>query len=212
MALPVNEKENDMQKEKNQNFEEVLPQDYRQVKVIDASGKGFGVIMNLIALIPMVLCVVITMMVLSPIDFSEEITNRSFISLLAFVAVMVGYIILHELLHGLAYKLLTGRRLTFGLTLTVAYCGVPDIYVYRRASLIAILTPFLVFLPVFSVLLALVPGALNKLLAAYMLGMHIGGCAGDLYGAGVMLFRLRDPALLMRDTGPRQEFYLPERE
>ena len=77
---------------------------------------------------------------------------------LVFFLMLVLYILLHELVHGAAYKLLTGRKLTFGLTLSVAYCGVPDIFVYRNAALAALLK-FKVSIPVviaFSALLGLV--------------------------------------------------------
>ena len=40
--------------------------------------------------------------------------------------------------------------------------------------------------------------------------IHIGGCVGDLYDAALYLFRFRDPLTLMRDTGPKQSFYLRE--
>ncbi|MCQ2122483.1 MAG: DUF3267 domain-containing protein, partial [Fibrobacter sp.] len=63
----------------------------------------------------------------------------------ALAAVMLVYIVLHELVHGAVYKLLTGQKLTFGFKASVAYCGVPDIYVYRRTALAALLAPFVVF-------------------------------------------------------------------
>ena len=126
-----------------------------------------------------------------------------------FVALMV-YIVLHELVHGAAYKLLTGQKLTFGLTLSVAFCGVPEIYVYRRASLIAVLAPFVVFTILSLVLLAVLPDPWLRFYVLLFLGLHIGGCSGDLYNTWLYLTRFRDPRTLTRDTGPVQTFYLPE--
>ena len=40
--------------------------------------------------------------------------------------------------------------------------------------------------------------------------LHVSGCVGDLYDAALYLFRFRDPLTLMRDTGPKQSFYLRE--
>ncbi len=133
------------------------------------------------------------------------------IRLLVFCAALLAYVILHELVHGAAYKILTKQKLTFGLTLTVAYCGVPDIYVYRKASLIALLAPFVLFTVLFAVLLFFMPTAVDKCLMAFLLGVHVGGCVGDLYGAALYVFRFRDPETLMRDTGPAQTFYLPQK-
>ena len=117
---------------------------------------------------------------------------------------------LHELVHGAAYKLLTGQKLTFGVTLSVAFCGVPEIYVYRRASLIAVLAPFVVFTVVGAALLIVLDGAWARFFTLLFLGLHLGGCSGDLYNAWMYLTRFKDPRTLTRDTGPVQTFYVPE--
>ena len=44
--------------------------------------------------------------------------------------------------------------------------------------------------------------------AVILLGLHIGGCAGDLYDTRLYFTRFRDPMTLMRDTGPAQTFYV----
>ena len=124
------------------------------------------------------------------------------------LAVMILYLVLHELTHGAAYKLLTGRRLTFGVSLTAAYCGVPDVYVYRKTALISLLAPFVVFDLVFVLLTLLLPDPWYRLDAALMLALHVGGCSGDLYDTFLYLTKFRDPATLMRDTGPKQTFYV----
>ena len=129
---------------------------------------------------------------------------------LIFCLSLIVYLVLHELVHGAAYKLLTGQKLTFGLTLSVAFCGVPEIYVYRRASLIAVLAPFVVFTALGLVLLAALPGAWEKFFVLCFLGLHIGGCSGDLYNTWLYLTKFKDPRTLTRDTGPVQTFYVPE--
>ena len=197
------------------NYELELPQNYKLVKTIDAKNAKVGVILNLIALAVMLACVVGAYFIVG-VPFAELIDAEhyagTFIRLAVFLVVMVAYVVLHELVHGAAYKALTKQKLTFGLTLTVAFCGVPNIYVYRKTALIAVLAPFVVFLPVFLVLCFVLPTALDKLLAAFMLGMHVGGCSGDLWVAGLLLFKLRDKATLMNDTGPKQTFYVIDDE
>ncbi|MBQ8772173.1 MAG: DUF3267 domain-containing protein [Clostridia bacterium] len=193
-------------------YELELPQGYKEAQVIDAKDTKFGVIMNLVALAVMVLAVTIGCLILKPTweQLEQDVTSKGFIwHMLIFLLAMVVYIVLHELVHGAAYKLLTKQKLTFGLTLTVAYCGVPNIYVYRKAALISLLAPFVVFLPVFTALIFVVSLTFDKLLACYMLGMHIGGCSGDLYDTILYLFKYKSPKTLMRDTGPKQTFYVP---
>ena len=195
------------------NYEAELPQNYKLIKTIDAKNAKVGIVLNLIALLAVVACIVGAYFIIGVslkdlIGFDDNYGLGNIIRLAVFLVVMVVYVILHELVHGAAYKALTKQKLTFGLTLTVAFCGVPQIYVYRKTALISVLAPFVVFLPVFLVLCFVLPNPLEKLLAATMLGMHVGGCSGDLWVAGLLLFKLRDKSTLMNDTGPRQTFYV----
>lgn len=195
------------------NYEAELPQNYKLIKTIDAKNAKIGIVLNLIALLVVAACVLGAYFIIGAsfdelIDFEDDYGLNSIIRLVVFLVVMVVYVILHELVHGAAYKALTKQKLTFGLTLTVAFCGVPHIYVYRKTALIAVLAPFVVFLPIFLVLCFVLPTALDKILATFMLGMHVGGCSGDLWVAGLLIFKYRDKTTLMNDTGPKQTFYV----
>ncbi len=185
-------------------FEPVLPENYREVLSVDFSQKKLGLIMNLVAAALSAVVIVPAFFLIQP-TYADYTASSSFL----FVGVLIAYVIAHELTHGAAYKLLTHHKLTFGFTLTVAYCGVPDIYVYRRPAMIALLAPFVVFLPVFAVPLFFLTNTMDQLYCAIALGLHIGGCAGDLWDTWLYLTRFRDPATLMNDTGPKQAFYLP---
>lgn len=195
------------------NYEAELPQNYKLVKTIDAKNIKVGIVLNIVALLVLAACIVAAYFLIGvPLgemfDFSVNYGVGNLIRLLILLAVFVAYIILHELVHGAAYKALTKQKLTFGLTLTVAFCGVPHIYVYRKTALISVLAPFVVFTPIFLALCFVLPAALDKLLAAFMLGMHVGGCCGDLWVAGLLTFKYRDKTTLMNDTGPKQTFYV----
>lgn len=195
------------------NYEAELPQNYKLVKTIDAKNSKIGIALNLVALAVVVACIVGAYFIVGVpfdelIDFDYHHGLYGVIRVLIFFAVMVLYVILHELVHGAAYKALTKQKLTFGMTFTVAFCGVPNIYVYRKTALISVLAPFVVFLPIFLVLCFVLPNPLEKILAATMLGMHVGGCSGDLWVAGLLTFKYRDKTTLMNDTGPKQTFYV----
>lgn len=190
-------------------YETELPPQYRLVRTIDATDKRFGLLLNLIALIPAALIIGVAWWLL-PIEASGQFDLSTLATrLLVFAAAMFAYIILHELVHGIAYKLLTHRKLTFGLTATVAYCGVPDIFVYRSTALIALLAPFLLFSLVAGLAICFLSAPLDRFLAAVFLGLHVGGCVGDLYDTLLYLTRFRSPDTLMKDTGPAQYFYEP---
>lgn len=121
---------------------------------------------------------------------------------------------MHELVHGITYKIFTGSKLTFGLTLTVAFCGVPDIYVRKKASIAALIMPFTVFSIIF---IALIIGLwfvspLYGILSGAIFAIHLGGCVRDLHWTLLYLTKFKHCNTLMRDTGPKQWLYIPKSE
>lgn len=196
------------------NFERELPEGYRLAKHLDAREARFGIIFNLIAMGVMLTVVGLSLIPLyvsrnGACVFCGLVNNMT--PILVIVG-MVLYTVLHELVHGIAYKARTGEKLTFGLSWSCAFCGVPKIYTYRRTALIAVLAPFVVF----SLLLGALTVALFFIsvplyfVSVLVLGLHLGGCAGDLYVTILLLFKFKDKGTLMRDTGPEQFFYVPE--
>ena len=196
------------------NFERELPGGYKLVKHINAKDIKFGIIFNLVgtliafAVIALGGIPVILNENYGAFDFWLLLAPAAFLSLIP----MLIYMVLHELVHGIAYKRLTGERLTFGLSWSCAFCGVPKIYTYRRTALIAVLAPFVVFSLLFGILAAVLyfVSLPLYLILVILFGFHVGGCAGDLYVTALLLFKYKNPRTLMRDTGPEQFFYIPE--
>lgn len=208
-----------MKKAKEKNFERDLPVGYKQALYINAKNIKFGIIFNLIALVVLALVMAAAVFILHlGGKLSLDILNMEYPQLMiayaVFFGAMIGYVVLHELVHGIAYKALTGERLTFGLSWSCAFCGVPHIYTYRRTALISVTSPFAVFtlllLPILVVLYFFSP--LYFLIVAFIFGLHVGGCSGDLYVLYLLTVRFKDKKVLMRDTGPEQFFYVPEGE
>lgn len=188
-----------------------LPANYREIYHIDAKNKKTGLILNGIGLALTVLLVIPTVLLA---DFSKLRLEKLLLYDIVFLAALVGYLVLHELAHGAAYKLLTKEKLTFGFSWSCAFCGVPQCYVSRRTALISLAAPLTVFSLVFLPLAILTyPVSVEAfLLFAFLFAVHIGGCTGDLYMMFLLCFKYKDPALLMRDTGPEQWLYLPSPE
>lgn len=196
-------------------FEEKLPENYRLVKTVDATKAPFAVVFNLLSLVMMVGSFAVLYFAFgTDVSLIKEqfLTLPDFTKILALLLLVVGfivYIVLHELVHGVVYKAFTKRKLTFGVTMTCAYCGVPDVFVYRTASLCALLAPFVIFSIAFIVPMFFLQNTVWFLLLAALFAMHFGGCVGDLYITVLYVFKFRDGKTLMRDTGPVQTFYLP---
>ena len=196
-------------------FEEKLPENYRLVKTVDATKAPFAVVFNLLSLVMMVGAFAVLYFAFgTDVSLIKEqfLTLPDFTKILALLLLVGGfivYIVLHELVHGVVYKAFTKRKLTFGVTMTCAYCGVPDVFVYRTASLCALLAPFVIFSIAFIVPMFFLQNTVWFLLLAALFAMHFGGCVGDLYITVLYVFKFRDGKTLMRDTGPVQTFYLP---
>jgi len=197
------------------NFERELPDGYRQAAYINVKKASTGIVLNLLALVPLIIAPVVAGAMVAD-RFSED-----FLAIPNLIAVMLkvlvmgvliwGYIVLHELVHALVYRITTGEKPTFGITWSAAFCGVPNIFVYRRAALVSVLAPFVLFTVIFSALSAWLyyVDAVSFILSALLWGVHVGGCVGDLLVTGVFLFKVRSKTALLRDTGPEQTFYEP---
>ncbi len=191
------------------NYEKELSSGYTEALHINALDKKLGLILNIAAL---AIGTVVVLVGLIPIFLSEPLeydNTKSLLVSLGFFWSMIVYMILHELVHGAAYKLLTHEKLSFGLSWSCAWCGVPNIYVYRQASLIALVAPLITFTLVLvplSVYLFFVDSYIYIATLA-LLATHLGGCAGDIYMTFLLLTKYCDDAVLIRDTGPEQFVY-----
>ena len=190
-----------------------LPCDYREAFHINAKNKTTGIKFNLAAFIILGIVMGVGCLFLIGQDKSYSL-NLVEIMLLygAFIIAMIMYIILHELVHGIAYKLMTRKKLTFGIGWSCAFCGVPDIYVYRRVAIIALIAPLITFtvllLPLTILLYFVHP--VYYIASLYILGMHLGGCVGDGYMTYLFIFRYKKPDTLIRDKGPEQYIYITD--
>ena len=193
---------------KTNNYFYELPEGYICVKTIDAKeDKKFMVLMTVVNFLLLAIIFGLGLLIILKLHPGEDININPFIGLIACAAMFV-YIILHELTHGLFYKIFTHEKLTFGLTLLVAFCGVPKLYVNRKTSLITTLAPFVIFNIVYILLMILIPDLFTKIVVLFMFAMHFGGCVGDLWVAYYLIFKHRDKKMLVNDTGPKQTFYI----
>ncbi len=193
----------------HQTFERAIPEGYREVYHIDAANKKTGLLLTLGSLL---IAAGLIFFFFMSIDYISIDLRYLLKYNLVFLVSMIAYIILHELTHGAVYKALTKEKLRFGITWSAAFCGVPDIYTYRDTALKSLVAP----LALFSVLLIPLLIWLHRidagwyLVAGVIFSLHISGCIGDLYMTALLLAKFRDPATLMRDTGPEQWIYAKE--
>ena len=190
----------------HQSFERAIPEGYREVYHIDAANKKTGLLLTLGSLL--IAACLIFFFFLSVDSLSIDLRNLMKYNLV-FLVVMLAYVILHELTHGAVYKALTKEKLRFGITWSAAFCGVPDIYTYRDTALKSLVAPLVLFSVILIPLLIWLyrVDAGWYLVAGVIFSLHISGCIGDLYMTALFLTKFKDPATLMRDTGPEQWIY-----
>lgn len=193
----------------HKDFEFEVPEGYRQVYHIDAADKKTGIKLTLgaMAILIVVVAVLFIFADLKSLDFGKLIEYD-----LAFIGIALVYIVVHELTHGAVYKALTHQKLRFGITWSAAFCGVPDIYTYRRTALLSLVAPLTVWTIVLLPLTIWLRGVDTGwyITIGLIFAIHISGCVGDMYVTWLFLTKYKDPRTLMRDTGPEQWMYAPE--
>lgn len=195
------------------NYYTQLPENYKAVLHIDAKSKKVSILFTVFSLVITAASIVVIGLFCDLGLFIQGLLERSaIVPYFVFIVSLFAYIVLHELVHGAAYKVLTHQKLTFGMTLSVTFCGVPDIYTSRKTALISLAAP----LTVFSVLFIALMVALHSVSQIYFIivglvfSIHLGGCIGDMYMIFLLLTKFTDKRLLMNDTGPAQTLYLPQ--
>jgi hypothetical protein len=196
---------------RNKNFERELPPGYKLAFHINAKDKGTAILLSLgsLAITAVVFILLLIPLFKSGIDLSRVSPLGFFRFYLNFLFYTVLYIVLHELTHGLVYKIMTGEKLTFGITSAAAFCGVPKIYTYRRCALAAILAPLVVFTIIIGAIVLFLSFAspLYYVGFSFIFALHLGGCIGDGYLGYLLLTRFKSDSVLMKDTGPEQFIY-----
>ena len=90
-----------------------LPENYKLDKTIDIKKISTNIFLNVLN----ILFVIISFLILIPLKFNEikldDIKELSIIMIIALVGFII-YIVLHELTHGLFYKIFTKQKLTYG--------------------------------------------------------------------------------------------------
>lgn len=178
----------------------VLPEDYGEIYSLNLQkDKRTAIIVNLLALaIAAVMAVSMNFFVpvTSFFDMSGGIV-RYFLRLAALIVLMVLYMVLHELVHGIAMKLCGTKRVKYGFTGLYAFAGSEDYYDKKSYIFIA-LAPIVLWGTVLAAVNFFVPT--EWFWIVYMIQLiNISGVAGDLFAA--VKFSRMPKNILIQDSG-----------
>ncbi|MBR6709875.1 MAG: DUF3267 domain-containing protein [Clostridia bacterium] len=183
-----------------------LPEQYVQVYALDLQkNKKTAILVNALA-VGIAALLVVPMLFVVPITTLFDMEEGFGAYLLRFGVLAGGsvlYLVLHELVHGIAMKLCGTRRVHYGFTGMYAFAGSDDYYDKSGYIMIA-LAPIVVWDVVLAVLNLLVPTAWFWVVYLIQIS-NLSGAAGDLY-VTVKFSRLpRD--ILVRDSGVAMTVY-----
>lgn len=184
----------------------VLPERYEAKLSIDLQqNKKLMILLNLLSLLvaaAMVVPVYFILPVTTLFDMRQGLTAY-FVRFGVMLVGLLGYIVLHEAVHGVAMKLCGTQKVTYGFTGVYAFAGSSDYY-SKRAYFFIALAPVVLWGVIFTALCLAVPT--QWFWVVYTIQMiNISGAVGDAY---VVLKFCRLPKdILVQDSGTAMSVY-----
>ena len=182
-----------------------LPEGYREIFAVDLQkNKKKGIFVNVIAGLILV-AMVVPMAFFVPMSTMFDVLE-DWPRLLALVGALVLYMVLHELVHGVAMKLCGTKKVKYGYTGIYAFAGSEDYY-DRSAYIFSALAPVVFWGLVLLAVQFFVP--LEWFWIVYWIQIaNCSGAAGDLY-VTVKFSRLPKD-ILVKDHGVGMVVYSKE--
>lgn len=188
---------------------QTLPVGYREIYSVDLQkDKKPAVLVKVLAIIIAVVLFLpanryIPLTTLFNIGVSESLY---FARLGVIVGGIIFYMILHELVHGLAMKIFGTKKVKYGFTGMYAYAGSDDYY-DKKSYIIIALAPIVVWGIVLAIINVLVP--YEWFWVVYLIQLiNLSGAAGDLFVT--VRFSKMPKDILVRDYGVGMTVYSAE--
>lgn len=186
-------------------IERALPREYKQIEKIDYERKGISrILVNLATILPG-----LAMILVAAVHNNYRLLEIMAAVLIALLFILV-YIPIHEGVHGLAFRIMTGEKPTYKMDIKTGtfVCYFKDLYVYAKAEIRCALAPFLsLSLILFAGYMFLFSGGNVLMLTCGIIMMfHIFCCRGDLILTKQIILQ-RDKNLLIKEEEGTPLFY-----
>ena len=183
---------------------ENLPEGYHEIYAIDLQkNKKMSILVNALAII-IAVAMIIPMHLIVPFStlFGQDYTTR----MIVWVVLLIAYMVLHELIHGVAMKLCGTKKVKYGFTGMYAFAGSNDYYSKKPYIFIA-LAPVVLWGIVLAVVNPFVP--VDWFWIVYLIQVcNLSGAAGDLFVT--VKFSRMPKDILIRDYGVGMTVYSQE--
>jgi len=188
---------------------EYLPDGYREIDAVDLQkDKKLALKVNLLALVVQIVLAV-PMHFVVPIFhlFSMENGYKSYlIRFAALVVLLVLYMVLHEMVHGIAMKICGTKKVKYGFTGLYAFAA-SEYYYSKTAYIFIALAPVVLWGIVLAIVNPLVPTEWFWVVYIVQIS-NLSGAAGDLFVTA--RFSRLPKAILVRDYGVGMHVYSQE--
>lgn len=191
-----------------------LPDNYQLDYQIDMlKDKKELLLVNIYSLLILVPVIVVYYLILKFTDkslafsFNSDmlVNDNLIIRTITLIVSLFLYIVVHEIIHAIFFKLATKEKVKFGFHGVMASACVPGVYFYKKPYLLAGLAPAIIMSVVFIIPMFFVNG-LDLLFFFTLFAVHISGCAGDFYIA-IRLIKYPSDTLI-EDTGTGMKFFI----
>lgn len=174
-----------------------LPSNYELYKIIDLEkNRKYFWLINLLSL-AIGLAMFFLGLAIAPVDLRELELGEIVTSLFVMIVGFVGYIFLHEGIHGLFIFLFSGEAPTFGFKGWCAYAG--SLCFFSKVQYLVIALSPVVVWGIALFVLNLFCNGVWFWVVYFIQILNIGGAAGDYFVSVKMLTYPKD--ILVRDTG-----------
>ncbi len=180
--------------------ESILPEGYSEILSIDLqNNKRLALLVNGLALV-ITAIMVIPFLFIVPISTLFDFSQGFPIYFLKFGVILLGtvvYMVLHELVHGIAMKICGTKKVKYGFTGLYAFAGSDDYY-YKGGYIFIALAPVVLWGIVLLVINFFVPTSWFWVVY-FIQVMNVSGAAGDGYVTFRFLTLPKD--ILVKDVG-----------
>lgn len=185
---------------------EVLPEGYKEYYSLNLQkDKKIALLVNAIALIIAILLVV-PMHFVIPISTFFSFNKGNILRLVALLFLLIVYMILHELVHGIAMKSCGTKKVKYGFTGMYAFAGSNDYYDKKSYIFIA-LAPIVIWGIIIAIINFVVP--VEWFWVIYFIQItNLSGAAGDLFVT--VKFSRFPKDILIKDHGIGMTVYSKE--
>ena len=170
-------------------YENSLPEGYHEIKIISPSKDRKDSMTGMLCIFTPGLLLLVLGLIL------VKLTAVQYLLLLLLIPCIPVYLMLHELLHGFVYLILTGRRFKIERNQDGFCCILPELYVSFQTQLLCAAAPFLVFAAalLWGSVIAIKDQSGLFMILSCLLAFHFFACRGDIY--------LIKELLKLKDTG-----------